>query len=216
DRLALAERFVDHLATSGLERGLLGPRELPRIWSRHVLNCAVIADLIPAGTSVIDIGSGAGLPGLALAIVRPDLQITLVEPFERRSLWLAEVAQDLDVGVQVVRARAEDLAGRRRAGLVTARAVAPLPKLLRWGLPLVAAHGQLLAIKGRSALHELEEAGPALRRLGVQDADVVTCGDGVLEPPTTVVRVRVAAGASARAASPAGRARRAQGERRRR
>ncbi|MFP5346667.1 MAG: 16S rRNA (guanine(527)-N(7))-methyltransferase RsmG, partial [Actinomycetes bacterium] len=144
DRLALAERFVDHLATSGLERGLLGPRELPRIWSRHVLNCAVIADLIPAGTSVIDIGSGAGLPGLALAIARPDLQITLVEPFERRSLWLAEVAQDLDVGVQVVRARAEDLAGTRRARVVTARAVAPLPKLLRWGVPLVAAHGQLL------------------------------------------------------------------------
>lgn len=213
DRLPLAERFVEHLSSSGVERGLLGPRELPRIWSRHVLNCAVVAELIEADATVIDIGSGAGLPGLALAIARPDLVVTLVEPFERRSLWLAEVAVDLDVDVQVLRARAEELAGQRSVDVVTARAVAPLKRLLGWGLPLVTGGGQLLAIKGRSAAQELEEARGVLRRLGDPQADTLICGDGVLSPPTTVVRVRVAAGTRARATRSYGRTSRNRGGR---
>lgn len=190
-RRALAERFMRHLVTSGVERGLLGPRETGRIWTRHVLNCAVIGELVPAEASVLDIGSGAGLPGIALAIARPDLSITLVEPLERRTIWLQEVVEDLGIGVRVVRARAEELPGRERAQVVMARAVAALPKLAGWGLPLVQDGGTLLAIKGRSAQDELAAAAPGLRRAGARQMDVVECGVGVLGTPTTVVRVVV-------------------------
>ncbi|GAB2678365.1 16S rRNA (guanine(527)-N(7))-methyltransferase RsmG [Thalassiella azotivora] len=194
DRLPLAERFAEHLATTGVDWGLLGPRELPRLWTRHVLNCAVLGELLPAGCSVVDVGSGAGLPGLAVAIARPDIRITLVEPLERRTSWLDEVVDDLELAtVSVRRARAEEVAGQVTADVVTARAVAPLEKLARWGLPLVAPGGQMLAIKGRSAQEELDASRAALLRLGVDAMDVVTCGAGVLETPTTVVRVRVGA-----------------------
>ncbi len=188
----LAERFTVHLATSGVERGLLGPREVPRLWTRHVLNCAVLGELIPADAGVIDVGSGAGLPGIALAIARPDLAVTLVEPLERRTSWLLEVVEDLGLDVQVVRARAEEVAGSVRAQVVTARAVAALDKLARWTLPLVRPGGAVLAIKGRSAGDELAAARPALRRLGVVESAVVLCGAQVLEVPTTVVRLRTA------------------------
>lgn len=189
---ALAERFTTHLATSGVERGLIGPRELPRLWTRHVLNCAVLGELVPAGVGVIDVGSGAGLPGIALAIARPDLTVTLVEPLERRTTWLSEVVQDLGLDVRVVRARAEEVAGSERAQVVTARAVAPLEKLARWTLPLVRPGGVVLAIKGRSAGEELAGARPALRRTGVVESSVVLCGEQVLEVATTVVRLRTA------------------------
>lgn len=191
DRLGLAVRYAGHLCTTGVQRGLLGPREVPRIWSRHILNCGVLQELLPHGASVIDVGSGAGLPGLVLAIARPDLQITLVEPFERRTTWLTEVAEDLELPVRVVRARAEEVAGAEQADFVTARAVAPLDRLAAWGLPLVRPEGELLAIKGRTAQDEVDAAGQRLRRLGVVELDVLSCGVGLVEPPTTVVRARV-------------------------
>lgn len=191
-RLPVAERFVEHLATTAVEWGLLGPRELPRLWSRHVLNCAVLAELVPEGAAVIDLGSGAGLPGIALAVARPDLRITLVEPLERRVTWLESVVADLGLDVVVRRARAEDLHGQLTAPVVSARAVAPLRRLAGWGLPLVEAGGELLAIKGRTAQSELDAARGVLGRLGAVGADVVECGADLLQTPTTVVRVRVA------------------------
>ena len=193
DGTALADRFVGHLASSGVEWGLLGPRELPRLWSRHVLNCAVVSELLPPGASVVDVGSGAGLPGLALALARPDLTVSLLEPLERRVSWLRMVVDDLGVPVRVHRARAEEIRGRVSASVVTARAVAPLARLAGWALPLLEPDGRLLAIKGRSAADELEEARTALSRLGAVDWDIVRCGAGVLDSPTTVVRVRVGA-----------------------
>jgi 16S rRNA (guanine527-N7)-methyltransferase len=197
DRLELARRYADHLATTGVEWGLIGPREVPILWTRHVLNCAVVGELIPEGSSVIDIGSGAGLPGLVLAIARPDLRLTLVEPLVRRTTWLDEVSSDLGLDVRVIRARAEEVVGVESAEVVTARAVAPLERLARWGLPLTQPGGELLAIKGRMAHEEVVAADPALRRLGAVDVDVVLCGTDVLDQATTVVRVRVGAGAGA-------------------
>lgn len=192
DRLELAERFAVHLATSAVERGLLGPREVPRLWTRHLLNCAVVVELAPPSSAVIDVGSGAGLPGLAMAIARPDLRVTLVEPLERRVGWLHEVVEDLQVDVSVVRGRAEELHGEVSAPVATARAVAPLPRLAEWGLPLVAPGGVLLALKGQRAAAELDKSVATLRRLGAQRWDIVRCGVS-LPDPTTVVRVRVGA-----------------------
>jgi 16S rRNA (guanine527-N7)-methyltransferase len=189
ERVGLARRFAVHLATSGVERGLIGPREVPRLWTRHVLNCAVLGELVPEGASVVDVGSGAGLPGVALAVARPDLDVTLVEPLERRTVWLEEVVADLGLPVRVVRARAEEVVGSVTGQVVTARAVAALDRLARWTLPLVAPGGQVLAIKGRSAAEELAAASPALRRAGVVEHEVLTCGGAVLEVPTTVVRL---------------------------
>lgn len=190
-RLPLAEEFVRHLATSAVERGLIGPREVPRLWTRHVLNCAVLQELIETDQRVVDVGSGAGLPGVALAIARPDLHLVLVEPLERRVMWLETVAADLGLDVEVRRARAEDVVGSVRAPVVTARAVAPLERLAAWGLPLLEPGGSLLAIKGRSAAEELAAASPVVRRLGAVEHDVVECGTRLLDVPTTVVRVRV-------------------------
>ncbi len=190
ERLALAQRFAGHLCTTGVEWGLIGPREVPRIWTRHILNCAVVGELMPANASVIDVGSGAGLPGLALLIARPDLRMTLLEPFERRTEWLALVARDLGLDVRIVRARAEDIAGGEKAAVVTARAVAPLERLARWGLPLVEPGGELLAIKGRTAQQEVDTSREQMRRLGARDVAVVQCGAGLLATPTTVVRAR--------------------------
>ncbi len=192
EQVGLARRFAVHLATSGVERGLIGPREVPRLWTRHVLNCAVLGELVPVGATVVDVGSGAGLPGIAVALARPDLQVTLVEPLERRTVWLAEVVDDLGIDVRVVRGRAEDVTGSVRGQVVTARAVAALDKLARWSLPLVEPGGQVLAIKGRSADEELAGARAALRRRGVVEDAVLTCGERWLAVPTTVVRLRVA------------------------
>ncbi len=192
EKVDLARRFVAYLATSGVERGLIGPREVPRLWTRHVLNCAVLGELVPQTVRVIDVGSGAGLPGIALAIARPDLAIVLVEPLERRTTWLDEVVADLGLDVQVLRARAEEVAGTEQAQVVTARAVAALDRLARWTLPLVQAGGEVLAIKGRSAGEELATARRGLGRLGVVESSVLLCGVKVLEVPTTVVRLRTA------------------------
>lgn len=196
-QLHVAERLVAHLVTSGVDRGLIGPGEVERIWTRHVLNCAVLTEIVPAQARVIDIGSGAGLPGLVMAIARPDLDVVLIEPLQRRVVWLEEVAADLGLDVTVTRARAEEVVGTLSGQVVTARAVAALDRLLEWGLPLVEPGGQLLAIKGRSAADELAVATPVLARWGLSGAEVVSCGGAVLEIPTTVVRVPV--GADARA-----------------
>lgn len=190
DRLPLAERYAAALAGDGVVRGLIGPREAPRLWERHLLNCAVLGELLPEGASVCDIGSGAGLPGLVLAIARPDLRVTLVEPLLRRTTFLDEVVAELGLSsVEVVRGRAEDLHGRRTFGVVTSRAVAPLDRLLRWSMPLVAPSGALVAMKGASVVDEVTAAAPVLRRLRCAEPEVVLLGAELLERPTTAVRV---------------------------
>jgi 16S rRNA (guanine527-N7)-methyltransferase len=192
DRLGLAERYAALLAEQATVRGLIGPGEVPRLWSRHLMNCAALGELLPMGVEVIDVGSGAGLPGIPLAIARPDLQVTLVEPLLRRSTWLDEVVQELGLKrVEVVRGRAEELAGARSAGFVTARAVAPLDRLVGWCLPLVQPGGELLAMKGQAAADELAAAAPRLRRLGAESWSVVLIGARTLTDQTSVVRVRV-------------------------
>lgn len=185
-----AAAFVEHLRTSAVERGLLGPREVPRLWSRHVLNCAAVAPLLPADADIVDVGSGAGLPGLVLAIARQDVHVTLVEPLLRRVAWLEEVTADLELdNVSVVRARAEEL-DTAWADVATARAVAPLAKLSAWCLPLVRPRGAMLAIKGRSAAEELRETAQLLPKLGAVEWRVVEVGADLLEEPTTVVEIR--------------------------
>jgi 16S rRNA (guanine527-N7)-methyltransferase len=192
DRSPLARRFAEHLVTSGVERGLLGPREAPRVWDRHVLNCAVVAELMPDGARVVDIGSGAGLPGIPLALARPDLRIVLVEPLARRVEWLREVVADLELAVEVERGRAEDVVVRRRwegADVVTARAVAPLARLAGWSLPLLRTGGRLFAVKGSSAAAEIERDASTVRRLGGGLPRIELCGVGIVDPPSTVVVV---------------------------
>jgi 16S rRNA (guanine527-N7)-methyltransferase len=197
DRLPLAATYAELLATDGVVRGLIGPRETSRIWARHLLNCAAVAELIPEGSSVIDVGSGAGLPGIVLAVARPDLSVVLLEPLARRTAFLVEAvnALGLDQAVRVVRARAEDApstAGRTGAfpgDIVTARAVAPLDRLAGWCLPLTALGGRLLALKGASAADEVAEHRDAVGRLGGGAPVVRRCGVGVIDPPTTVVEI---------------------------
>ena len=192
DRLALAKRYVEHLATSGIERGLIGPREVPRLWNRHVLNCAVVAGLIDHGAKVADVGSGAGLPGLCLAIARPDLYLTLIEPLERRVVWLEEVVMDLGLSnVEIIRSRAEAAIGKVECSVVTARAVSALNTLAPLTIPLLGGDGLLLAIKGRSAEEEITKAAKTLKKLGGVRTEVVVVGQDILEEPTTVVRVQV-------------------------
>ena len=190
DRLPLVERYVELLATAGVQRGLIGPREAPRLWERHVLNCLAVAEAVADDSTLADLGSGAGLPGLVLAIGRPDLRVTLVEPLQRRTIFLDEVVEELGLEqVRVVRGRAEELHGVERFDVVTARALAPLSRLLGWAMPLVAPTGALLAMKGSSAAREIEEAGPVLRRLqcATPVLEELRAEDG--ESTATVVRV---------------------------
>jgi 16S rRNA (guanine527-N7)-methyltransferase len=183
-----ARLFAQILATRGIEQGLLGPREVPRLWDRHLLNCAVVAELIDERCrTLVDIGAGAGLPGIVLALVLPDLEVTLLEPMERRCRFLSECVAELDLAnASVRRGRAEDVA--IRADVATARAVAPLGRLAELAIGLVRPGGMVLAIKGRTAADELRNARPALRRLGVRSAEVVRVGQGKVIPATTVVR----------------------------
>ncbi|HEX5407674.1 MAG TPA: 16S rRNA (guanine(527)-N(7))-methyltransferase RsmG [Pseudonocardiaceae bacterium] len=193
ERLPLAERFVALLTEHGVSRGLIGPREVDRLWDRHVLNSAAIVELVPEAATLVDVGSGAGLPGIPLAIARPDLRVTLLEPMARRIAWLTEVVDELGIDIQVVRGRAEEPDVRRAVGgvdVVTARAVAPLAKLAGWCLPLVVPSGVLLALKGESANEELARDADLVRRAGGIEQSVATCGADVLPVPTTVVVVR--------------------------
>ena len=190
-RLPLAERYAALLAGPGTDRGLLGPREVPRLWDRHLLNCAVVADLVPPGASVVDVGSGAGLPGLVLAVRRPDLRVTLLEPLLRRTTFLEEVVDTLGLAdqVEVLRGRAEEVRGRQTFDVVTSRAVAPLERLLPWSLPLARPGGVVLAMKGDTAGEELAAAAKVLTKLGGRAPEVVHIGSNSLTFPTTVVRV---------------------------
>lgn len=191
ERADSARRFVDILTNAGVERGLIGPREVPRLWERHVFNCAVIAPLFVPDATVCDLGSGAGLPGIVVALARPDLRVTLLEPLLRRSTFLTETVEALGlVGVDVVRGRAEDLAGERCFDYVTARAVAPLDRLARWALPLCRPGGELVALKGASAGDEVAAARATLRRLKVVDVRIEQYGADVVPQPTTVVRIQ--------------------------
>lgn len=161
-----ALQFHELLARHGEERGLIGPRELPRLWERHIINSAVLARLLPSSGTLADVGSGAGLPGIVLAVVRPDLQVDVIEPMERRTDWLSEVAAELQLpNVNVKRGRADEFHDAFEYDFVTARAVAPMDKLSRWCMPLVAAGGNLLALKGARAEAELEKALKTLRKL---------------------------------------------------
>lgn len=191
ERRPLAERYAELLATSGVERGLIGPREVDRLWDRHLVNCAAPVVRVPEGATVADVGAGAGLPGLVWAIARPDLHVTLIEPLLRRTTWLEEVVGELGLHdqVAVLRSRAEDV--DQTFDVVTARAVAALDKLARWCMPLVRPGGLLLALKGRSAADEVETARATLARLGAGDIVVATYGHRWdLEVPTTLVEVQ--------------------------
>jgi 16S rRNA (guanine527-N7)-methyltransferase len=189
-RLATAERFAALLATEGVVRGLIGPREAPRLWERHLLNCAAVQELIAEGGAVCDIGSGAGLPGLVLAIARPDLRVELVEPLLRRTTFLEEAVEALGLdNVRVTRERAEALHGERAFDVVTSRAVAPLGRLLRWSMPLVRPDGCLIAMKGSSAEEEIVAAGDVVRELRCAAPEVLQVG--ATEGPSTARVVRV-------------------------
>lgn len=193
DRLPIASAYAELLTTDGVVRGLIGPREAPRIWDRHLLNCAAVAELIPENALVLDVGSGAGLPGIVLAMARPDLTVVLIEPLARRTAFLVEAVESLGLtrSVTVVRARAEEFAAAsaRPADVVTARAVAPLDRLAGWCLPLARINGRMLALKGASAEDEVAEHQAAVRRLGGSEPVVRRCGAEILESPTTVVEV---------------------------
>jgi 16S rRNA (guanine527-N7)-methyltransferase len=193
DSLGRAEQYAQILAGPGVERGLIGPREADRVWERHLLNSAALTELLGRGDQIADIGSGAGLPGIPLALARPDLRVTLIEPLLRRSDFLREVIDDLGVDVAVVRGRAEEQAVRQQVGemdAVVSRAVASLDKLTRWSAPLLRSGGRMLAIKGERAAGELDEHRRVMESLGVVDARVVTCGEAFLDPPATVVIAR--------------------------
>lgn len=190
DALPTAEAFGALLATEATVRGLIGPREVPRLWDRHLLNCALVTDLVAPGSSVCDVGSGAGLPGLVMAIRRSDLQMTLVEPLLRRTRFLDEAVEALGLGnVTVVRARAEELHGNEQFDVVTSRAVAPMDRLARWSLPLVRSGGLFLAMKGSSVQAELDAASAVIRTCRGRVEEIVELGAEVLDPPVRVVRV---------------------------
>jgi 16S rRNA (guanine527-N7)-methyltransferase len=191
ETLAKAERYAQLLATDGVTRGIIGPRETARLWDRHLVNCALVADFLPEQGELVDIGSGAGLPGIVLALLRPALHVVLLEPLLRRSVFLEECVRELDLpNVTVIRARAEEKAAAGiRADVATARAVASLEKLVGWAARLLNPGGELLAIKGQSAAEELTAAGPVLARLGVASAEVLQAGHGRVVSATTIVRV---------------------------
>jgi 16S rRNA (guanine527-N7)-methyltransferase len=190
DSVDRARRYAEILAGAGVERGLIGPREVGRLWDRHLLNSAVVSELLDPGERVADIGSGAGLPGIPLALARSDVRITLVEPLLRRSDFLHEVVDELGVDVAIVRGRAEAPSVRERVGEVDAvvsRAVASLDKLAKWSLPLLRPGGRMLAMKGERAAEEIEEHRRVMAKLGVVDVRVNRCGADYLEQPATVV-----------------------------
>ena len=192
-RLDRAQRYAEILAGAGVERGLLGPREVDRLWDRHILNSAAIAELLETGERVADIGSGAGLPGIPLALARPDLRVTLIEPLLRRSEFLREVVDDLGLDMTIVRGRAEDLSVRQQVGemdAVVSRAVASLDKLTEWSMPLLRLDGRMAAIKGERAEQEIREHRRVMASLGAVDVRVMRCGADYLDPPATAVVAR--------------------------
>ncbi|MFJ6678000.1 16S rRNA (guanine(527)-N(7))-methyltransferase RsmG [Microbacterium sp. NPDC091382] len=192
DRVHLARRFTDALIAQGEERGLIGPLEPPRIWTRHILNSGVAAPLFTTGARVGDIGSGAGLPGLVLAIARPDVRWVLIEPMERRIAWLTEQAGELGLdNVEIVRARGEDWAEGPVLDAVTARAVSAFRTLIPITAPLVRDGGELVLLKGANAANEISAADKAIRKFRLSDVRVEPVGEGVIDEPTRVIRATV-------------------------
>jgi 16S rRNA (guanine527-N7)-methyltransferase len=190
-RVDLARLYFNALVRDSDELGLLGPREMPRLWTRHILNSAVVSELLVGGEAVADVGSGAGLPGIPLAIVRPDVHFTLIEPMERRAAWLQKIVDDLKLSnVEVIRARAEDVHGRR-FDIVTARALSAMPKLLRLTVPLTKSGGRILALKGGKAAEEIQDARPLMKKLGIASFELLTTGATLLAEPTSVVQTRL-------------------------
>ncbi|MFF8187006.1 16S rRNA (guanine(527)-N(7))-methyltransferase RsmG [Microbacterium sp. NPDC016588] len=190
ERIDLARRFTSALAARGEERGLIGPLEVPRLWTRHILNSAVAAPFFEG--RVADVGSGAGLPGLVLAIARPDVEFTLIEPMERRTIWLSEQVADLGLeNVTVERLRAEEWAKGRVFDVVTARAVSALRTLIPWTAPLARVGGRLAYLKGANVAAEVDAAEKQIRRFGVSDIEVHVVGEGVVDEPTRVLTATV-------------------------
>jgi len=190
DKIEQARKYAELLIRDGDMLGLIGPREIPKLWSRHILNSAVVAEYVSAGQKVADVGSGAGLPGIPMAILRPETEFVLIEPMERRANWLSDVAIP-EIGlknVKVLRGRAEE-APLSNYDVATARAVSALPKLLKMLVPLVVPGGQILAMKGSKAGEEIEESRPLAKRMKISNFEVVTAGAETLEEPTTIVRV---------------------------
>lgn len=186
DAIDRARQYARMLVTEGERRGLIGPSELSRLWTRHLLNSAVLAPLVISGR-LGDVGSGAGLPGLPLAICRPDVTVVLIEPMERRVEWLRFCVDELELrNVEIIRARAED-AAPMRLDQVTARAVKPLRVLLPWLTPLLRSGGEVLLLKGRNAEQEIEDAQKIIRGLALRDVHVVEAGTGVVDPPSRVI-----------------------------
>lgn len=191
ERLDVARAFTANLVDQGEERGLIGPLELPRIWTRHILNCAIVAPLLRPGV-VGDVGSGAGLPGLVLAIARPDVQFVLIEPMERRVAWLNEQVAELGLSnTTVLRDRAEDVRLADRLDQVTARAVSAFRKLIPLTAPLLRDGGELVLMKGAGAAAEVDAATKEMRKFSVHDVEVLTLGEGVLDDVTRVIRATV-------------------------
>ena len=187
-----AVRYAELLGEHGVERGLIGPREVERLWERHLLNSVCVAEAVPTDARVVDLGSGAGLPGIPLAIARADLRITLLEPMARRVEWLEYATATLGLDVTVVRGRAEEPAIQRRVGgadVVIARAVAPLARLWKWSKPLLRRGGSLVAMKGASAADEIDRDRQAVAIAGGGEPRIVVCGAEVLDDPATVVLV---------------------------
>jgi 16S rRNA (guanine527-N7)-methyltransferase len=191
DQIGIARAFAGNLADQGEKRGLIGPLELPRLWTRHILNSAIVAPLLRPGR-VGDVGSGAGLPGLVLAIARPDVSFVLIEPMERRVAWLNDQVSALRLdNVEVLRSRAEDVRLDIPLDQVTARAVSAFRTLIPLTAPLVRAGGELVLMKGAGAPAEVEAAAKAIRKYKLTDVEVITLGDGVLDEVTRVIRATV-------------------------
>lgn len=192
--LPLIRRYAQLLAGPGVERGLIGPREVERLWDRHLINCGAVAELISPGVRVVDVGSGGGLPGLVLAASRPDLRVILLEPLLRRTVFLGECIEELKLSnAEVLRGRAEEWAGRMEADVVTARAVAPMDRLIGWCLPLLRPGGRMLALKGDAAAEELQAVAPSLTGLGAKSWAVVDVGASLGAAATKVVRIELGA-----------------------
>jgi 16S rRNA (guanine527-N7)-methyltransferase len=190
-QIGLARQYAQKLANDSDELGLLGPRELDKIWSRHILNSAVVAELVRPGELVADVGSGAGLPGIPMAIAAPDTDFVLIEPMDRRASWLQEVVDELGLeNVEVVRARAEEVEAKQ-FDVVTARAVAALDKLLRLCVPLLRPAGRVIALKGFKAPEEILEAKKLQKKLKIESFEIVVCGEKFLAEPTSVVETRL-------------------------
>jgi 16S rRNA (guanine527-N7)-methyltransferase len=203
--LGQAERYAELLAGPAVQRGLIGPRETARLWDRHLMNCAAVAELVPPASSVIDLGSGAGLPGVVIAMLRPEATVVLLEPMARRVAFLEECVRVLGLAnTSVTRGRAEDLAGQVAADVVTARAVAPMERLAGLALGLARPGGLVLAMKGAGAAEELARARPVLARLRARDVAVVHPGSGKVSPPPTVIRLSAPAAAPGTPETPGG------------